>query len=86
MGDVWATSDREGRRAVRDRWPYRRPFRRAHHRGVESSRPVPQPLTAAECLELLAGCTVGRIAVVHEGYPVVLPVNFVLSRGWTGLR
>ena len=34
----------------------------------------------AECLELLAGCTVGRIAVVHEGYPVVFPVNFVLSR------
>ena len=47
---------------------------------MESSRPEPQPLTAAECLELLAGCTVGRIAVVHEGYPVVLPVNFVLSR------
>ena len=33
-----------------------------------------------EFLELLAACTVGRIAVVHEGYPVVLPVSFVLSR------
>ena len=55
-------------------------FRTAHHGGVESARPEPQPLTPAECLELLAACTVGRIAVVHEGYPVVLPVNFVLSR------
>ena len=44
------------------------------------SRPELRPLTPAECLELLAACTVGRIAVVHEGYPVVLPVNFVLSR------
>ena len=52
----------------------------AHHRGVESGGPGPRPLMPAECLELLAGCTVGRIAVVHEGYPVVFPVNFVLSR------
>jgi hypothetical protein len=52
----------------------------AHHRGVESFRPEPQSLTPGECLELLAGCTIGRIAVVHDGYPVVLPVNFVLSR------
>ena len=49
--------------------------------GVWSRRgPGPQPLMPAECLELLGGCTVGRIAVVHEGYPVVFPVNFVLSR------
>ncbi len=47
---------------------------------MESGHPELRPLTPAECLELLAACTVGRIAVVHEGYPVVLPVNFVLSR------
>ena len=46
---------------------------------MESSRPDPQPLTPAECLELLAACTIGRIAVVHEGYPVVLPVRGRLS-------
>jgi uncharacterized protein len=37
-------------------------------------------LGAAECLQLLASCDIGRIAVVHEGYPVVFPVNYRLVR------
>lgn len=35
-------------------------------------------LSDDDCLSLLAACDVGRIAVVHEGFPVVFPVNYQL--------
>ena len=37
-------------------------------------------LSTKECLDLLAACDVGRVAVVHDGYPVVFPVNYRLVR------
>jgi nitroimidazol reductase NimA-like FMN-containing flavoprotein (pyridoxamine 5'-phosphate oxidase superfamily) len=33
-------------------------------------------LTARECKDLLAACRVGRIGVVVDGEPVVLPLNY----------
>jgi len=36
-------------------------------------------MTKAECLELLAGHQVGRVAYCDERGPVVLPVNYVLD-------
>ena len=38
-------------------------------------------LDTAECLELLAAHTVGRIAYCDELGPVVLPVNYALDQG-----
>ena len=32
-----------------------------------------------ECLELLAGGEIGRLAVVDHGHPVILPVNYALD-------
>jgi nitroimidazol reductase NimA-like FMN-containing flavoprotein (pyridoxamine 5'-phosphate oxidase superfamily) len=32
-----------------------------------------------ECLRLLAGDVVGRLAIVHGGAPVILPVNYVVD-------
>ena len=37
-------------------------------------------LTRSECFELLAGGQFGRVAVVDDRGPVVLPVNYVLDR------
>lgn len=45
------------------------------HRGLEV-------LTTEESLALLAGEPVGRLAFLHEGEPVILPVNHRLD-GWT---
>jgi uncharacterized protein len=38
-------------------------------------------IDAAECLDLLAGTTVGRVAYCDEDGPVVLPVNYVVNGG-----
>ena len=38
-------------------------------------------LDQADCLDLLAGHTVGRVAYCDELGPVVLPVNYVLDQG-----
>jgi nitroimidazol reductase NimA-like FMN-containing flavoprotein (pyridoxamine 5'-phosphate oxidase superfamily) len=37
-----------------------------------------QPLNRRECLALLAGVPVGRIAVTDQALPAILPVNFAL--------
>ena len=37
-------------------------------------------LNTKECLGLLGACDIGRIVIVHEGYPVALPVNYALAR------
>lgn len=37
-----------------------------------------RPLTTDECIDLLAHESVGRLAVVHDGYPVIVPVNYRL--------
>jgi nitroimidazol reductase NimA-like FMN-containing flavoprotein (pyridoxamine 5'-phosphate oxidase superfamily) len=38
-------------------------------------------LSLAECLDLMAGTSVGRVAWCDEDGPVVVPVNFVLDNG-----
>jgi nitroimidazol reductase NimA-like FMN-containing flavoprotein (pyridoxamine 5'-phosphate oxidase superfamily) len=38
-----------------------------------------EALTRAECLPLLAGEAIGRVGVVVDGYPLVIPVNFALD-------
>jgi nitroimidazol reductase NimA-like FMN-containing flavoprotein (pyridoxamine 5'-phosphate oxidase superfamily) len=38
-------------------------------------------ISSAECLELLAGHQIGRVAYCDERGPVVLPVNYVLQDG-----
>ena len=35
-------------------------------------------LTLSECLSFLSGTSIGRIAVVVNGYPLVFPVNYKL--------
>jgi nitroimidazol reductase NimA-like FMN-containing flavoprotein (pyridoxamine 5'-phosphate oxidase superfamily) len=45
---------------------------------VEYDRNGLQILERDECFALLAGATVGRIAITSNALPVVLPVNFVL--------
>lgn len=37
-------------------------------------------LTTKECLRLLRLADIGRLSVVHDGYPVVHPVNYTLVR------
>ncbi len=39
-----------------------------------------EELTSAECYALIATRTIGRLGVVIERYPEVLPVNYVLDR------
>jgi hypothetical protein len=49
-----------------------------------------EELTYDECLRLLRANTVGRVAVVIDGLPIVLPVNYRLvetdGRTWIALR
>ena len=45
---------------------------------VGEPRCDPASLTHDDCLRLLRGGTVGRIAVLVDGFPVVLPVNYRL--------
>lgn len=37
-------------------------------------------LTTRECLTLLRSFDLGRIGVLHEGYPAVFPINYVVAR------
>jgi nitroimidazol reductase NimA-like FMN-containing flavoprotein (pyridoxamine 5'-phosphate oxidase superfamily) len=39
-----------------------------------------EELTRSECFGLLAGVSLGRVAVVDDRGPVVFPVSFVLDR------
>ena len=39
----------------------------------------PEPLTVAECYELLAAETVGRVAFADHELPVIVPVNYALD-------
>lgn len=41
-------------------------------------------LSLAECLGFLAGTSIGRIAVLAGGYPLVFPVNYKLVERATG--
>jgi hypothetical protein len=41
-------------------------------------------MSLAECLAFLGGTHVGRVAVVHDGYPLVVPVNYRLLQRATG--
>jgi nitroimidazol reductase NimA-like FMN-containing flavoprotein (pyridoxamine 5'-phosphate oxidase superfamily) len=48
-------------------------------RGVEE-------LSSEECLELLAGQQVGRLAVAIRDHPDIFPVNFIVDRGCVVFR
>ena len=37
-------------------------------------------LPSVECYRLLAGATVGRLGLIVDGYPLVIPVNYALDR------
>lgn len=43
-------------------------------------------LSEAECLQLLASRHFGRIGVIADGQPVILPVNYVFDDGHVALR
>ncbi len=45
-----------------------------------------QELTKSECFELLAHEHLGRVAIVDDRGPIVLPVNFVLDRNMVVFR
>ncbi|HEY7043280.1 MAG TPA: pyridoxamine 5'-phosphate oxidase family protein [Nocardioidaceae bacterium] len=45
-----------------------------------------EELARAECVRLLGSKSVGRVAFVAEGSPVVLPVNYVSSDGMVYFR
>lgn len=45
-----------------------------------------EPLTVDECLSLLPTRAVGRLAVVRDGLPVVLPVNYAFVDGTVVFR
>ncbi|MBM9467799.1 pyridoxamine 5'-phosphate oxidase family protein [Nakamurella leprariae] len=45
-----------------------------------------QTLTDEECTELLSARTVGRLGVMVERYPLILPVNYTLDRGVVVIR
>jgi uncharacterized protein len=47
---------------------------------------VLEVLNEAECRELLGSRHFGRLGVVDEGGPVVLPVNYVFDRGRVAIR
>jgi hypothetical protein len=52
-----------------------------HDTSVDATpdRPGPEEIPEEECLELLAGGSVGRIATVSNGQPLIFPVNYVLE-------
>lgn len=49
-------------------------------------RLVLEELTQRECLRLARSSTLGRLAVVVDGRPLVFPVNFVIDGGAVVLR
>ena len=53
---------------------------------VNEQEMVVEVLSHAECLELLAGHHFGRIGVVADGQPIILPVNYVFHDGQVAVR
>jgi nitroimidazol reductase NimA-like FMN-containing flavoprotein (pyridoxamine 5'-phosphate oxidase superfamily) len=53
---------------------------------VSEQEMVMEVLSRAECLELLAGQHFGRIGVVADGRPIILPVNYVFEDGHVAVR
>ena len=47
---------------------------------MEHDRNGLEVLDRDECLQLLSGCSLGRVAVSVGALPVILPVNFLLDR------
>ncbi|HUY64300.1 MAG TPA: universal stress protein [Acidimicrobiales bacterium] len=45
-----------------------------------------EPMSEEECLGLLAGHSVGRLVVVHDGMPLAFPVNYVLDGRTVAVR
>jgi uncharacterized protein len=48
-------------------------------RVMTDERPRLQVIDPDECLELLGRRSVGRLAVINGGHPLVLPVNYVVE-------
>ena len=57
----------------------RRPAIKAPPGDPHGPRDDPSVLTQGECYELLRRATVGRIAYVIDGWPVVVPVNYLVD-------
>ena len=53
---------------------------------AETATAGPAELTVDECRALLTGEQVGRLGVVVDGYPVIIPVNYALDHGVVVLR
>ncbi len=43
-------------------------------------------ITQEECLDLLGSHSVGRIAVIREGHPLIFPVNYILDKRTVAFR
>ena len=43
-------------------------------------------LLAPECYQLLAGRSIGRLGVVADGFPMIIPVSYALDRGTIVIR
>ncbi|HZU81134.1 MAG TPA: universal stress protein [Acidimicrobiales bacterium] len=52
----------------------------------DSTAGMLEEIPEEECLALLGGRHVGRIAVVHDGVPLAFPVNYVLDRRTVAVR
>ncbi len=46
----------------------------------------PQALSESTCLALLRSVEVGRVAVLHNGQPMIFPINFVVDHGCVVFR
>jgi hypothetical protein len=49
-------------------------------------RPRLEELGEAECFEILGRHLLGRIAIVIDGQPLILPVNYAIDRGVIAFR
>jgi uncharacterized protein len=56
--------------------------------GVSESTTAPEleEISEAECLEILDGHSLGRIALVVQGQPLIFPVNYAMSGRMVVLR
>ncbi|MEK2478676.1 pyridoxamine 5'-phosphate oxidase family protein [Streptomyces noursei] len=43
-------------------------------------------LSRAECMEALAGVTVGRVAFSQHALPAIRPANHLVADGWLVIR
>ncbi len=54
--------------------------------GHQGEQPEMNVLTSQECYHMLAARHVGRLGVVADGYPLVIPVNYAVDRDVVVIR